>query len=58
MTSWGYRRMEAPFERGQGPEKVVDGVKVLFETVLPPGEAVRILVSVLFSERRTCEVLR
>jgi hypothetical protein len=50
--------MEAPFERGQGPEEVVDGVKVFFETVLPPDEAVRKLVSVLFSERRTCEVLR
>jgi hypothetical protein len=35
-TSWGYRRMQAPFEGGQGPEEVVDGIKVLFETVLPP----------------------
>jgi hypothetical protein len=35
-TSWGYRRMEAPSEGGEGPEEVVDGFKVLFETVLPP----------------------
>ena len=28
--------MKAPFEGGQGPEDVVDGVKVLYETVLPP----------------------
>jgi len=45
-TSWGYRRMEAPFERGQGPEEVVDGIKVLLETLLPPDEAVRKLVNV------------
>jgi len=35
-TSWGYRRMEAPCEGGHRPEEVVDGIKVLFETVLPP----------------------
>jgi hypothetical protein len=28
--------METPFEGGQGPEEVVDGIKVLFDTVLPP----------------------
>jgi hypothetical protein len=27
--------MQVPFEGGQGPEEVVDGIKVLFETVVP-----------------------